>query len=406
MGLPRAEKVLEMEGTPAAKGDVEDGVAIEETETPLSHDDANDTLSSTAEPAAQNVSGKGTDEEKENDITDIDDENAHQKEHESATETEAEDTESKEEDTVKGNDTEIESSTEETLQNKTIVSSPEEAECRAFPPDQEVPGQEIDVDNEKEPDTLDEKMAAYFDQEENSEIDSSGDNKNDEHAVSTDEVVIENSSTLGVNATPPLPTNEIAPSTNTSDFTDDIDANKKAPPPEDEGPTIKRKSSNDAEDDDVSSKAAIALAAVAAAATANHKSPAEAAAQARMVAQTLLSTNESNTIPECGVENPRKFQSIRLTLVKTHLRQRALEAGSQLMDKLAMGQNDAFLQHLLLLEYLRAVGDDETSPNDEAVDDPAVANLACDRVWSLLKKIEGAYESLLQLLPDAAISTN
>jgi hypothetical protein len=156
------------------------------------------------------------------------------------------------------------------------------------------------------------------------------------------------------------------------------------------------------EDDDVTNRAAIALAAVAAAATANHKSPAEAAVQARMSAQSLLQNNNAASSGTAeGAEKPRKFQTVRLTAVKTHLRQRALEAGSQLADKLAMGQNDAFLQHLLLLEYIRTLGDDDSPPNDVPVDDPAVAALACDRVWSLLKKIESTYESLLQLLPDA-----
>eukprot|EP00977_Amphora_coffeiformis_P008358 scaffold1893_cov220-Amphora_coffeaeformis.AAC.3 len=395
-----------MEGTPAAKGDVEYGGAVAETETKPS-EDANDTLSFTVEPAARIVSVEGGDEEKKNEISDNGDDHANQKEHESATAAESEDTESKEEDPVKGNDADIESLTEDSLQKQATVSSPVETASPDFPSDQEAAGQELNVNKEKEPDTLDEKMAAYFDLDENAELDSTGDNKDGQHAASSDQGAIEDSSSLGVHATPPLPTSSTneeidAPPTSTSspELIDALDATTKAPPPEVEGPTIERKSSSDAEDDDVASKAAIALAAVAAAATANHKSPAEAAAQARMVAQTLLSTNESNTTPEGNAEKPRRFQSVRLTLVKTHLRQRALEAGSQLMDKLAMGQNDAFLQHLLLLEYLRAVGDDETPISDDAVDDPAVANLACDRVWSLLKKIEGAYESLLQLLPD------
>ena len=177
------------------------------------------------------------------------------------------------------------------------------------------------------------------------------------------------------------------------------------PVPLEEGHAVstERKTSNPTEEDDVASKAAIALAAVAAAATANHKSPAEAAAQARIVAQTLLNENDSSAAtPDAASEIPRKFQSVRLTLVKTHLRQRALEAGSQLMDKLATGHNDSFLRHLLLLEYIRGLGDDDTpTTKEESLDDPAVAKMACDRIWSLLKKIEGAYESLLQLLPDA-----
>lgn len=268
----------------------------------------------------------------------------------------------------------------------------------------------LEIDTiKKTPETIDEKMATYFSEDEQNKpteesniesVQKESDGVNENAFEGKLDTVTDSSNEEGAGleeiAPPPLPpsailvesTEEIGEKSN---YTEALDG---------ETPAIERKSSND-EEDDVTSKAAIALAAVAAAATANHKSPAEAAAQARIVAQTLLSTNDASAASEGDAEKPRKYQSVRLTLVKTHLRQRALEAGSRLADKLAMGQNDAFLQHLLLLEYMRAIGDEETPLNDEHVDDPAVATVACDRVWSLLKKIEGAYESLLQLLPDA-----
>ena len=375
-----------MDGTPAAKGDAKDSVAVGET---LSSEEVNDTLASTAEPAAQTISSQAADEEKKNEINDHVDEHVNRKEPESFSESiavtekdsptavETEDTQSETADPVEGEDS----------QKKGAVPSTGEGESLGFLSDRAAG--EAPVNKEKELDTLDEKMAAYF----------SGDEKLESDSTASVEHLASEESFLSESAAPPLP-DPNPPSPELLQSSTECHNNTKVPPAKVETPTMEIKASSDAEDDDVSSKAAIALAAVAAAATANHKSPAEAAAQARMVAQTLLSTNESNATPEGGTEKPRKFQSVRLTLVKTHLRQRALEAGSQLMDKLAMGQNDAFLQHLLLLEYLRAVGDDESPPDDEPVDDPAVANLACDRVWSLLKKIEGAYESLLQLLPD------
>jgi PDZ domain len=262
------------------------------------------------------------------------------------------------------------------------------------------------------------------------------------------------------------------------------------------------------DDDDVTSKAAVALAAVAAAAVANHKSPALAAAQARAVAQSFLTvdqdahhpppimssnaarrgagTGSSGSVSTSGSSGgpfhhtefhhphhhphhhhgylfhptaPIVLQTVSIAAVKTHLRQRSLETGMlHLTEKLCQGENDAFLQHLLLLERFLCVDDkqpevdcigaaadtassasssssgskenpretessstlaaavaDEQTGDDvyddgnalvtESIEDAdnkvVTAALAADKVISILKRLEGAFESLLNLLPVA-----
>ncbi|KAL7555647.1 hypothetical protein ACA910_018320 [Epithemia clementina (nom. ined.)] len=193
-------------------------------------------------------------------------------------------------------------------------------------------------------------------------------------------------------------------------------------------------SSAEDDDDDVTSKAAVALAAVAAAATANHKSPAEAAAQARAVAQTFLGTNSGkgdvshNPNDPNGSGSPPQWRRVRFKNVQRQLRSRVQEASglSSFLDHLAReGDNACFLQQLLLLEYFQCLDDDEedassnnrpsNSHNDKQKtrgDDPPegkdsekakteeeMATLAAERILSVLRKIEGAYESLLNILP-------
>lgn len=164
----------------------------------------------------------------------------------------------------------------------------------------------------------------------------------------------------------------------------------------------------DEEDDDVSSKAAVALAAVAAAATANHKSPAEAAKEARAAAQSFIKPADHHHGHSVSSVK-RTIQTVPLATVQTHLRAKALETGSVVADKLCQGENDAFLQYLLLLEYFRATvvhEDDDpdhlsigSNHSQHELEQAARAAEACDKVLTLLKKIDLAYDSLVNMLP-------
>jgi PDZ domain len=197
---------------------------------------------------------------------------------------------------------------------------------------------------------------------------------------------------------------------------------------------VKQPTKSDKPDDDIASKAAVALAAVAAAATANNKSPAEAAREARDLAQTFISqaassdasvtmTIDSSTgaasvhvVPGGGsgttvTNSPPVFTTVKLSAVKTHLRQRVLETGSTVMDKLCQGDNDTFLQHLLLLEHYRCI-DDAAEKEAEVENAPSAAKNtevrsktateACERLEAVLRRIEGAYDSLVDMLPPEA----
>jgi hypothetical protein len=168
------------------------------------------------------------------------------------------------------------------------------------------------------------------------------------------------------------------------------------------------------EEDDNTSRAAIALAAVAVAANAKHSSPAAAAQAARALAPGIM--------PGAGM-SPRRNQDMKvvnLNAVKQFMKAKA--AGSVMVQKLADGDNDAFLQHLLLLEYFRIENDSKSSVPDspsamsknlekeqvekksqttEAVGvfDQELTALAADRVRAMLTIIGGAYESLTGMLP-------
>lgn len=195
--------------------------------------------------------------------------------------------------------------------------------------------------------------------------------------------------------------------------------------------TKQQKDRKDDDDDDITSKAAVALAAVAAAATANNKSPAEAAREARDLAQTFISqaassdSNVTMTIDnQTGATSvngskynsaypnkstPPVFVSVPLSAVRTHLRQRALENGSTFLDKLCQGDNDHFVQHLLLLEHFICMDDSDEresqvdeQPTVYSEDQNRVAREACERLESVLRRIEGAYDSIVDLLPAAS----
>jgi PDZ domain len=174
------------------------------------------------------------------------------------------------------------------------------------------------------------------------------------------------------------------------------DASGQPPPPSTPPPFEGKEESKEEakeeakQDDDITSKAAVALAAVAAAATANHKSPVAAAKEAKDMAQNFIqtSTNEPNSAVTNRNTSPSARKTVNLNAVKTHLRQRSLEISSNLTDRLANAQNDSFLEFLLIIEYYEI--------NENGTAD---ASLAAQRVESLLKRIEAAYDALLDMLP-------
>jgi PDZ domain len=181
------------------------------------------------------------------------------------------------------------------------------------------------------------------------------------------------------------------------------------------------------DDDDITSKAAVALAAVAAAATANNRSPAEAAREARDLAQSFITQattsssdcdavmmhqNLASSVASTSRDHPM-LRTVSLSGVKTHLRQRALETGSTVTDKLCQGDNDTFMQHLLLLEHYRCVDDDaekeggfESLNLDDEKVKLQIASHACERLEAILRRIEAAYDSLFDRLPPQSKNIN
>lgn len=198
---------------------------------------------------------------------------------------------------------------------------------------------------------------------------------------------------------------------------DDSSSEEKLPPKVPSSST-----DEDGEDDDVKSKAAVALAAVAAAASASHKSPAEAAREARAVAHSFISSatdendNRQDRKGSSGIN--LELRTVSLTAVRNELQKR--NAASFIVEKMSRGGNDSLLQTLLLLEYfhaLDAVGTDGTvipSDVDKSPTHPKQKNSesvsikrkseeeirdACDSLEMTMKKVDGAYQSLVDLLP-------
>lgn len=165
-------------------------------------------------------------------------------------------------------------------------------------------------------------------------------------------------------------------------------------------------------DDDVASKAAVALAAVAAAATANNKSPAEAGREARDLAQSFIRTAVS--VETTSIAN--EFTDVSLRAVKAHLRQKTPAPGLYLMERLSRGENDAFLQHLLLLEYYRCHDDSleknqeenlsSKVPSDGISNSASIIGTACEKLESLVKRIESSYDCLVGMLPHVSSHQN
>lgn len=184
------------------------------------------------------------------------------------------------------------------------------------------------------------------------------------------------------------------------------------------GPQTQRRHTVGSTDPEIeeATRAAVALAAVAQAASTSNRSPAEAAEIAKAQANSIAKRQQSRraaaasgppTRPE-----PRKVQPVNLESVKSLLRSElAGESGqaSPLLEKLAEGENDSFLQQLLLFEYLRAesveLGAEDMTATTVNVDDTKTENMknsyACDRVGLLLSKMEMAYDGLLNMLPPA-----
>ena len=184
--------------------------------------------------------------------------------------------------------------------------------------------------------------------------------------------------------------------------------------------------SNNDDDDDITSKAAVALAAVAAAATANNKSPAEAAREARGLAHTFIAQATTvsddkngnsiarNTGAAASVSNTssttRGLQALTpvpLSEVKTNLqRRKETTAISHIAENLYNGCNDTFLKHLLLIEHYQGIDDGSESEkltipssDSNANDCLATCSQACDRFEAVLRRVEGAYDSLVDRLP-------
>lgn len=201
---------------------------------------------------------------------------------------------------------------------------------------------------------------------------------------------------------------------------------------------------------DATSQAAMALAAVAAAATANNLSPSAAAEAARALAPALVPESATSTLPmKKENQGKREIQFVNLVAVKECLRLRMQQMRKPSQDhsgeitdffkdhtahvivnqRLAKGENDAFLRHLLMLEYYlteeggpnadlpksplklkqeqdaneqkdKAVMSGTTftfDPDDTVEHDTALA--ASEKARSMLSMAEDAYDAMVTLLP-------
>ena len=174
-------------------------------------------------------------------------------------------------------------------------------------------------------------------------------------------------------------------------------------------------------DDDYASGAAIAMAAVAAAASANTSSPSAAAEAARAMAPSL--------VPSAISTRNEDITIVRLSAVKTQMLKRMDAAlkpnhGDQGLDsqqlrdvvqqRLAHGDNDAFLQYMLLFQYFQTFDETRESldllPAGE-VADPAMTDdqssgqskalTSSEKVRSMLHMAEDAYDAMDSLLPSS-----
>jgi HEAT repeat protein len=174
------------------------------------------------------------------------------------------------------------------------------------------------------------------------------------------------------------------------------------------------------------------LAAVAQAANASNKSPAEAAEIAKAHALNMAKQQQQHSGHRRGpgqqapapthappAQPPRKIQPVHLESVKSLLRSElaAIDpnttncSSSRLIEKLANGDNDAFLQQLLMMEYMKGIGSDvkeapqnqnETHASKASEDMQSESwktNFACERVKMLLGRVEAAYDAMEYMLP-------
>lgn len=160
---------------------------------------------------------------------------------------------------------------------------------------------------------------------------------------------------------------------------------------------------------DEASREALAMAAVAQAANASNKSPAEVAQLAKAQAHNLAKQKRPPARPE-----PKKIYPVNLESIKSLLRSDVVaevedygaddKPMSNLLSKLADGQNDPFLQQLLLFEYYRTVVE---NGNEDAAGSPAETGVelhdktsgACDKLKHLLGVLETAYDTMTTMLP-------
>lgn len=182
-------------------------------------------------------------------------------------------------------------------------------------------------------------------------------------------------------------------------------------------PLEKENSSSKSDDDIVSTKAAIAMAAVAVAASTNNTSPSAAAEAARALAPDL--------VPEAISSQDEELKTVGLLPVKTQMARKMNQPKRAIVDddedscddirkniheRLSLGENDTFLQHLLLLQYFRADDDlqhqveqipfhednirDKSEPTTQSK-----ASVAAEKVRSMLRMAEDAYGAMESLLP-------
>jgi hypothetical protein len=177
-----------------------------------------------------------------------------------------------------------------------------------------------------------------------------------------------------------------------------------APAPNHRGMQTKPRNGNDE-----AAREALAMAAVAQAANASNKSPAEVAQLAKAQAQNLAKQKRPPPRPE-----PRKIYTVDLESIKSLLRSEIVaevedygaedKPMSNLLSKLADGQNDPFLQQLLLFEYYRAVVQDDSSTVLPAEDtgEHNMTSSACDKMKTILGVLETAYDTMATMLPPNA----
>jgi len=177
------------------------------------------------------------------------------------------------------------------------------------------------------------------------------------------------------------------------------------------------------DDDLVSTKAAMAMAAVAVAASANNTSPSAAAEAARLLAPDL--------VPEAISSHSEDLKTVLLSAVKTQMFKRTNSSlkcssdsdeeygespGKRVQQRLALGENDAFLQYMLLLQYFRVEdesvqgvvnGEFNNSTSRTAIgNEPMIqskASASCEKVRSMLRMAEDAYDAMKSLLPCSSI---